>query len=238
VVVLSTGDELVEVGQPLPPGKIYNSNGYSIAAAVLSYGGRPQLLGIARDNEASLLASLQQRLEADILVTCAGVSVGDYDIVKDILARKGDIVFNTVRMKPGKPLAFGTIEIIDAGGVARKIPHLGLPGNPVSCMVTGELFLRPAVLKMLGRKNLARPTIEAVMDDAKDNPSGTRVFNRAIVSRREGVYHARLTGPQGTGILTSMSQANGLAIIPEDKAEVVPGDVLQVMMLDWDREEE
>ena len=160
--------------------------------------------------------------------------MGDYDVVKDVLVKQGEITFWTVRMKPGKPLAFGTIESLDKDGVARKIPHLGLPGNPVSCMVTGELFLRPAILKMLGRKNLARPTVEAVMEDAKDSPTRTRVFNRAIVSKRGGRYYARLTGPQGTGILTSMSKANGLAIIPEDKEKVAKGDVLQVMMLGWD----
>jgi len=234
VTILATGDELVEIGQPLPPGRIYNSNSYGIAALVLSYGGTPKILGIARDNEASLLERLQQRLDADILVTSAGVSAGDYDMVKGILAKKGDIVFSTVQMKPGKPLAFGTIESWDKDGVARKIPHLGLPGNPVSCMVTSELFLRPAILKMLGRKDLARPTVEAVMEDAKDNPTRTRIFNRAIVSKRDGRYYARLTGPQGTGILTSMSKANGLAIIPEDKEKVEKGEVLKVMMLDWD----
>jgi molybdopterin molybdotransferase len=234
VAILATGDELVDVGQPLPPGRIYNSNGYGIAASVLSYGGIPEMLGIARDNEASLLESLEQRLDADILVTSAGVSAGDYDIVKGILAKKGDIVFNAVRMKPGKPIAFGTIQSLDKNGVARNIPHLGLPGNPVSCMVTGELFLRPAILKMMGRKNLARPTVEAVMEEAKDNPTGTRVFNRAIVNKRDGCYYARLTGPQATGILTSMSRANGLAVIPEDKGRVEKGDVLKVIMLDWD----
>ena len=234
VTILATGDELVDIGQPLPPGRIYNSNSYGIAASVLSYGGIPEVLGIARDNESSLLERLQQRLDTDIMVTSAGVSAGDYDMVKDVLAKKGEIAFDTVRMKPGKPLAFGTIESLDKDGVTRKIPHLGLPGNPVSCMVTGELFLRPAILKMLGRKNLARPTVEAVMEDAKDNPTRTRVFNRAIVSKRDGRYYARLTGPQGTGILTSMSKANGLAIIPEDKEKVEKRDVLQVMMLDWD----
>ncbi|HEX79080.1 MAG TPA: molybdopterin molybdotransferase MoeA [Dehalococcoidia bacterium] len=236
VTILATGDELVEVGNPLPPGKIYNSNSYGIAASVLSYGGIPEVLGIARDNEASMLERLRQRMDTDIMVTSAGVSAGDYDIVKDILAKKGDIVFSKVRMKPGKPLAFGTIESIDRNGVARKVPHIGLPGNPVSCMVTAELFLRPAILKMLGRKNLARPTVEAVMEDTKDNYGGTRVFNRAIVTKRDGRYYARLTGPQATGILTSMSKANGLAVIPEDKVKVNKGDVLRVMMLDWDDE--
>jgi molybdopterin molybdotransferase len=234
VTILATGDELVDIGQPLPPGRIYNSNSYGVAASVLRCGGIPEILGIARDNEASLVERLQQCLETDIMVTSAGVSAGDYDLVKDVLAKHGKIVFCTVRMKPGKPLAFGTIKIKNKAGVTKDIPHLGLPGNPVSCMVACELFLRPAVLKMLGRKNLARPMIEVVMEEAKENEGRSRVFNRAIVSKRDGRYYARLTGPQGTGILTSMSTANGLAIIPEDKDKVEKGDVVRVMMLDWD----
>ena len=152
VAILATGNELVEVGEVLPAGKIYNSNSYSLAALVKHYGGIPMILGIAQDSEDSLVASLRRGLSADMLLTSGGVSMGDYDVVKDVLAKQGEIGFWTVRMKPGKPIAFGMIRGAEEGGVARSIPHLGLPGNPVSSMVTFELFARPALLKMMGKK--------------------------------------------------------------------------------------
>jgi len=236
VAILATGDELVDINQPLPTGKIYNSNTYSLAALVRRYGGIPKILGIALDSEHSVVARLCQGLDADMLITTGGVSAGDYDVVKDVLAKQGEISFWTVRMKPGKPLAFGTIKGVSKAGIARNIPHLGLPGNPVSSMVTFELFVRPAILKMMGKKNLTKPTIEAVVENSVVNRDRRRIFARVIVEKRRGQYFARLTGPQGSGILTSMTLANGLMVIPENKTEVVAGDIVQVMMLDW-REE-
>lgn len=236
MAILATGDELVELNKPLPPGKIYNSNTYSVAALVQRYGGIPKILGIALDSEESLVAKIRQGLDADMLITTGGVSKGDYDVVKDILAKEGEITFWTVRMKPGKPLAFGTIRGDSKAGKVRNIPHLGLPGNPVSSMVTFELFVRPSILKMMGKKNLAKPVVEAVLENSIVNTDGRRVLARAVVSKRSGRYFAQLTGPQGSGILTSMSSANGLVIVPEDKEKVVAGDVVQVMMLDWSEE--
>lgn len=227
VAVLATGNELVDINQPLPPGKIYNSNTYSIAAQVKRYGGIPKVLGIALDSEDSMVAKLNMALSSDMLITSGGVSMGDYDVVKDILAKEGEIVFWQVRMKPGKPLAFGRI---------KGIPHLGFPGNPVSSMITFELFARPAILKMMGKKNLAKPTIDAVIKDSVVNSDGRRIFARALVEKRDGQYFAALTGPQGSGILTSMTSAKGLVIIPEDKPNVAAGEMVKVMMLDWDEE--
>jgi len=227
VAILATGDELVDINQPLPPGKIYNSNTYSVAALIVRYGGVPQILGVALDSEDSLVTKLHMALDSDMLITTGGVSMGDYDVVKDILASEGEIVFWQVRMKPGKPLAFGRI---------KGIPHLGLPGNPVSSMVTFELFARPAILKMMGKKNLAKPTIEAIIENPVVNSDGRRIFARAVVEKRGGQYFARLTGPQGSGILTSMTLANGLVIVHEDKAGATAGDIVQVMMLDWNEE--
>lgn len=236
VAVLATGDELVDLGEPLGAGKIYNSNSYSVAALVRRYGGIPKVLGIARDSEDSLVASLKRGLEADMLVTSGGVSVGDYDVVKDVLAKQGEIAFWSVRMKPGKPLAFGTIRGVSKTGEVRNIPQVGLPGNPVSSMLTSELFIRPAIRKMMGKAQITKPTLEAVVEDTVVNSDARRIFARAVVEKRGGQYFARLTGPQGSGILTSMTVANALAIIPEDKAKVVPGDVVPVMMLDWGEE--
>ncbi len=236
VAILATGNELTDIGQPLPGGKIYNSNSYSVAALVLRYGGIPKTLGIALDSKSSLVVGLRQGLDADMLITTGGVSVGAYDIVRDVLAKQGEIAFWRVRMKPGKPIAFGTVKGLGKTGAARNIPHLGLPGNPVSAMVTFELFARPAILKMLGREKLAKPVIEAVITEPIVNSDGRRIFARAIVDKRGEQYFARLTGPQGSGILTSMSLANGLVIVPEDKPRVEAGDTVQVMMLDWNEE--
>jgi molybdopterin molybdotransferase len=230
VGILATGNEVVEINQPLLPGKIYNSNSYSLAAQVLRYGGIPELLGIAPDDVRQLTSAVREGLECDILVTSGGVSLGDYDVVKQVLATEGNVSFWTVRMKPGKPLAFGMFKRSDG----KQIPHLGLPGNPVSSMITFEVFARPAILKMMGRSNLVKSNITAVMEDSVGNKDGRRIFARVVVTRRDGKYFAHITGPQGSGILSSMTKANGLAIIPENTKEVKPGAPVEVMMLDWD----
>ncbi|MFC1993761.1 gephyrin-like molybdotransferase Glp [Chloroflexota bacterium] len=231
VAILSTGDELVNIGNPLPAGKIYNSNTYSLAAQVSNYGGIPKILGIAKDNIRDLEEKVALGQDADLFLTSAGVSVGEYDVVKDVLARQGEIGFWTVRMKPGKPLAFGVLKI---GG--RIIPHLGLPGNPVSSMVVFEQFARPAILKMRGKRNFAKPVIQAQSGSRVNNTDRRRVFVRVRVEERQGQYFAQVTGPQGSGILTSMAQANGLMIVPEDVSFVEEGDKVCVQMLDWSQE--
>ena len=236
VAVLSTGNELVEVGKPLPEGKIYNSNSYSIGSLVKKYGGIPKMLGFALDNEKSLIGKLKEAQDADMLLTTGGVSMGDYDMVKDILARDGEMVFWKVRVKPGKPLAFGKIKGKSQDGKARTIPHLGLPGNATSCMVSFELFVRPAMLKMMGKKKLDKPAVPAIMEDSVKNDAGRRIYDRAITEKQNGQYHARLTGPQGSGILTSMALANSLVVIPEETDKVNKGDTIQALMLDWNEE--
>jgi len=236
VAILATGDELVGVDQPLAPGKIHDSNTYTIAAEVSRYGGIPKILGIGRDSVRSLTEKIDEGLDADMLITSGGVSKGDYDIVKDVLAEHGEVGFWTVCMKPGKPLAFGVIKNVE-GGRKGRVPHLGLPGNPVSSMITFEQFARPAILKMMGKKILAKPAIRAIIEDDVVNTDGRRLFARVIVTRRGGQYHASPTGPQGSGILTSMARANGLAVIPENSKGVKAGDVVEVQMLDWGEEQ-
>ena len=229
VAVIATGDELLEPGGPIAPGKIYDSNSYSVAAAVLRYGGVPLFLGIARDNLESMNAKLEEGLDADLLLTSAGVSRGDYDIVKDLLASRGKVAFWSVRMRPAKPLAFGVFP--RPGG--RLVPHVGLPGNPVSALVAFEELVRPAILRMLGRTDLEKPTIRAELEEDVVNTDGRRVFARVVVTRRDGRYYACLTGDQGSGVLTSMALANGLAICPEDVPRMKAGEVVDVQMLDW-----
>ena len=229
VAVVSTGDELLEPGQPAVPGKIYDSNAPGLAALIEEYGGVPLRLGIARDTVEALTAKIQEALAADLVVTSAGVSRGDFDIVKEVLAREGAVDFWTVRMKPGKPLAFGTFAAPDG----RRVPHIGLPGNPVSSLLAFELFGRPAIHKMLGRGASARPVVRAIADEAIVNSDGRRVYARAVVRKaKDGRWHARLTGPQGSGVLTSMALANGLAICPEDRDQIDPGEETDVIILD------
>jgi molybdopterin molybdotransferase len=236
VAILATGDELIGVDQPLAPGKIYDSNTYTIAAEVSRYGGIPKILGIGRDSVQSLTEKIDEGLDADMLITSGGVSKGDYDIVKDVLAERGEVGFWTVCMKPGKPLAFGIMKRKE-GRRKRKVPHLGLPGNPVSSMITFEQFARPAILKMMGKKMLAKPTIRAIIEDDIENTDGRRLFARVSVTKRGGQYHASITGPQGSGILTSIAKANGLAVIPESSQGVKAGDMVEVQMLDWGEEQ-
>jgi molybdopterin molybdotransferase len=233
VAILSTGDEITAPGEPLLPGRIYDANAVSIAAMVKAAGAIPRLLGIARDTVEELTRKIREGFDADMIVTSAGVSRGDFDVVKDVLVQEGAIDFWTVRMKPGKPLAFGAFNTPSG----RRVPHLGLPGNPVSSMVSFELFGRPALYRMLGRGDWERPVIRAITRDEVRNVDGRRFYARCIVTKGEdGRYYADLTGPQGSGILTSMSAANALTIIPEDVPAAFPGDEIDVMMLDWVRD--
>jgi molybdopterin molybdotransferase len=226
VAILATGDELVEIDKPVGPGKIRNSNEYSNAAAVIRAGGIPIQLGIARDNLADLTAKIREGSEAraDLFITSAGVSVGDYDIVKDVLNREGEMHFWQVQMKPGKPLAFGLL---------RGVPLIGLPGNPVSASISFEVFARPAILKMLGKTKFTRPTVEAVLQEDVTSTADRRNFIRVKVERQNGDWVARTTGEQGSGILTSLARANGVLIVPEDVARVPRGTRVKIQMLDW-----
>jgi molybdopterin molybdotransferase len=229
VAILATGDELVASDEPITPGKIRNSNEFSNAAAVLKAGGIPVQLGIARDNIGDLTTKIRAGLDADadLFLTSAGVSVGDYDMVKDVLNAEGAMHFWQVKMKPGKPLAFGVLR-------GRKdVPLLGLPGNPVSAMISFEIFARPAILTMLGKTRFERPTVHAVLQEDVSNSSDRRNFIRVVVERRETGLVARTTGEQGSGILTSVSRANGLLVIPETVLKVRKGETVDIQMLDW-----
>jgi molybdopterin molybdotransferase len=217
---------LVDIDEPLVPGKIRNSNEYSNAALVAHYGGVPVRLGIARDTVADLTAKIHEGLaeNVDLFLTSAGVSVGDYDIVKDVLQAEGEIRFWQVRMKPGKPLAFGTIQ---------GVPLLGLPGNPTSSMVSFEQFVRPAILKMQGRTKLNKLAVEAILDDPLRR-SDRRGYQRVIVHRdTAGVHHAKTAGLQVSGFISAMAYADGLAIVPEGEGELPPGSRVTVQMLNW-----
>lgn len=225
VGVLSTGDELVDVEEALSPGKIRNSNSHAQAAQVVALGGTPVMLGVARDTEADIRAKLDVAAaeRVDLLVSSAGVSVGAYDKVKGVLDEAGDVAFWRVRMRPGKPLAFGTYS---------GIPYLGLPGNPVSAMVSFETFARPAILKLGGHTRLERPSVQAILlEDIQSD--GRESYLRAVVTRDERGYVALTTGSQGSHIMTSLVRANALLVVPEGVTEVAAGTPLTALMLDW-----
>ncbi|RKU14184.1 molybdopterin molybdenumtransferase MoeA [Candidatus Poribacteria bacterium] len=206
VAVVSTGDELTPLGEPLMPGKIRDSNRYGMYAQVQNAGGTPIDMGIAPDDEAETERIFRESLtKADALITSGGVSVGEHDVVKNVLTKLGKMNFWRVAMKPGKPQAYG---IIDGK------PIFGLPGNPVSSLVVFELFVRPALLKMAGHTDLLRPIFKATLAADVTNKDGRVNYMRAILTEQDGQYIAKTTGPQGSGILHSLVLANGLITIP------------------------
>jgi molybdopterin molybdotransferase len=220
VAIVATGDELVEGGEVRGPGQIYNSNGPALAAQVSEAGAMPIALGIARDNEADLSLKLARALEADFVVVAGGVSVGEADFVKEVLEKLGvALKFWKIAMKPGYPLAFGTFN-------GRLV--FGLPGNPVSAMVTFEQFVRPALLCAGGRRYFFRPTLSAILDEVILKKPGRRHFVRAVLSRVDGVDHVRLTGGQDSSHLMSVVRADGLMILPEARERFEPGETVQV----------
>jgi molybdopterin molybdotransferase len=224
VSILCTGDELVDVDGELKEGQIVSSNSYTLASQVKECGGIPLVLGIARDKKEELERKFREGLRADVIISSAGVSVGDYDLVKGVLKDIGmEMKFWKVAMRPGQPLAFGTI-----GGK----PAFGLPGNPVSSMISFEQFVRPYILKMQGHKKIFRPVVEAIWQEDFRKKTGRKYFVRCIVRKRDGGYLASSTGEQGSGILKSMVLANGLAIFPEEKDVIKAGERVKVQLLD------
>ena len=229
VGVLATGDELLAPGEPHEPGKLYDSNSYGVASAVRRWGAEPVFLGIAPDEPGALRKKLREGLETDLLITSAGVSGGAFDLVKDALSEMGEIDFWSVRMRPSRPLAFGALRRSDGAAV----PHIGLPGNPASALVALVKFARPALGRMMGRAPEGLRRIEAVMDERIVNFDGRRVYARVALEWRDGEHHARLTGAQGSNLLTSVAAADGLAICHEDAPAVEVGERTTVEMLDW-----
>jgi molybdopterin molybdotransferase len=227
VAIIGTGDEVIDIDQPLQPGKIRNSNSYLLEAAVRLAGAIPHRLGVARDTAESLREKLSAALAYDLIITSGGVSVGDFDLVKDIMSEQGHVDFWRINMRPGKPVAFGSIG---------SVPLLGLPGNPVSAAVTFELFGRPLIRKLLGHTRLLRPQVDVTLIDGVDEQVMRRHYVRAWVEWRDGRFVARTTGNQGSHITTSLLHANALVVVPEGGAEVRPGESARAIMLGWPEE--
>jgi molybdopterin molybdotransferase len=220
VAILSTGDELVAPGEIAGPGQIIDTNAYSLAAAVKQLGGVPQLLGIARDDYASLRQKIILGLQADALITSAGISTGDRDLVSEILSEVGvQQLFWRVAIKPSGPTAFG----IQAGK-----PVFSLPGNPVSSMIGFEELVRPALLKMMGQKVLFRPLRKATAKTTLLNTSGKLRFLRVKAMETDEGLVVESAGNQNTGVLSTMIRANAFAILPADRGKVDCGETVEV----------
>lgn len=223
VGVLATGDEVLEPGSPLAPGKIINSNSYSIAAQIVEAGGEPVMLGIVGDDREATRDKIVAGLAADLLVTTGGVSVGDRDYLKDVLIELGgEIKFWKVNMKPGKPFAFAVV-----GGK----PVFALPGNPVAAMMTFELFARPAMLRMSGHTRIFRPVVAAHLLEPLRNKADRPQLVRCRVTIENGRYAMSVTGNQSSARLSSLTEGNGFAALAPG-ATFAPGDEVAVSLLD------
>jgi molybdopterin molybdotransferase len=224
VAIVATGDELIKLGETPSIGKIVNSNSYSLAAAISSIGAVPVLVGIARDEVESHREKLTEGLKADVLITSAGVSMGDRDLVREVLDELGvEIVFWRVKVKPGKALAFG-----------RKAGKLvfALPGNPVSAMLTFEEFVAPALLKMMGHRQSVKPLFPAVLQSDLKKKAGQTHLVRVRLEYSGGKYLAWSAGKQDTGLLKTMLHANALAVLPADRESFAAGEEIQIHLLD------
>jgi molybdopterin molybdotransferase len=223
VAILATGDEIADLGDPDAGHKIINSNSYTLAGQVIEAGGTPLLLGVAPDERHEMSRRIASGLKADVLITSGGVSVGDFDYVRECLDQAGFTAhFWTVALRPGSPVTFGAVG---------QVPVFSLPGNPVASMVTFELFVRPALLKINGYTELFRTRSTAILQDEVRKRRGVRTFLRGILSQVNGQDVVTTTGPQGSGILRSMNLANCLIDIPEDVEQLQAGEMIQIISL-------
>jgi molybdopterin molybdotransferase len=224
VAVISTGDELVDVTETPAPGKIRNSNSYSIAAQVIAAGGIPVRFAIVPDDEAATRAAFEEAAaKTDFIATSGGVSVGDYDFVKPVLAEIGEMEFCRVAMRPGNPQTLGSID---------GVPFFGLPGNPTSTYVGFEVFVRPALRLMQGYRELDRPRVTARLEHDVRKKRDRRYYLRATLARDDDIYTARLSGPQSSALLTAAHRGNCLLVLPEGEEEFPAGSTVTAMRLD------
>ncbi|MDP6561119.1 MAG: molybdopterin molybdotransferase MoeA, partial [Candidatus Binatia bacterium] len=225
VAILATGDEIADLGESLTPGRIRNSNSYSLAAQVIGCGAKIKLLGVAADTPESIRQKLEEGFQSDVLLTTGGVSVGDYDYVKATFQEVGaEIKLWQVAIRPGKPLVFGR---------RGSKPFFGIPGNPVATVVSFEEFVRPALRKMMGHTHLCNSTVMARLEERIEKREGRRYYIRVRLRRENGEYLATTTGPQGSGILTSLVSAHGLAIFSEEITALDAGEIVPVRLLPW-----
>jgi molybdopterin molybdotransferase len=222
VAILATGDELVEPGQPLRPGQIYNSNAYAMAAWIEEAGGEPVRLPIVPDSREATRRLIQEATDCDAVVSSGGVSMGDHDHVGHVLHELGTVHFTRVAQQPGKPFTFATVA---------DTPVFGLPGNPAATMVGLEIYLRPALRRMQGYQRLQRPALLAILDEPVSQKD-RQLFLRGRLERRDDGDHISLTGPQGSGLITAMAWANALLVIPAGQGVLPAGERVTVLVLE------
>lgn len=223
VAVISTGNEIVDIGSEIKPGQIRNSNSYTLYSEIKKYKAVPKYIGIARDTVEDIKAKIQQALESDIIITTGGVSMGKYDFVRDVMTELGIIVgFEQVKMKPGRPCVFGS--------KGDKL-FFGLPGNPVSTMISFLQFVRPSILKMMGATQLKKPVVTATLKDNITKKPGRIHFIRGYFWIDNGNIYVSTTGPQGSGILKSMSDANCLIILADEIEKVKSGNKVSIQLI-------
>ena len=226
VVIISTGSELVEPGSPTEPGQIHESNSYLLTTAAREAGALAFRVGIVPDDDRSLMNAIEDQLiRADLVLTSGGVSVGAYDVVKEVLSRLGTVRFDRVAMQPGKPQGFGTVG-------PDSTPIITLPGNPVSSYVSFEVFVRPVIRRMLGVEPLHRPVVRASCLEPLTSQPGKRQYLRAWLDVAEGRYVVRPVGGPGSHLVSGMAHANALLVVPEDVTEVAEGGAVEVMVLE------
>jgi molybdopterin molybdotransferase len=232
VAILSTGNELEDMDEPVDPNKIPNSNSYALMAQVKALGIEPALLGIARDDPEELAEYLQRGLRFDVLLVSGGTSVGVHDYVRPTIEALGvQMKFWRVAMKPGHPVAFGVLQR-NSDSISKNTFVFGLPGNPVSSMVCFEQFVAPALRRMMGHARLYRRTLAARLTHNVKHQTGRTEFVRVTLAKEEGGYAATSTGAQGSGMLLSMARADGLMVVPADSNGVAAGSLVTVQLLD------
>ncbi len=231
VVVISTGDELVEPGHPVKKGQITDSNSFMLTAAAREAGAIAYRVPPATDDPSTLLGLIEDQLvRADLVVTSGGVSAGAYDVVKEVLSKQGDVRFDQVAMQPGKPQGFGTIG-------SDRTPIFTLPGNPVSAFVSFEVFVRPAIRKMVGASTLHRPSVKAVLEAGIRSPEGRRQFARGrLHTASDGSHQVKPLHGQASHMLADLAYANSLIVIPEQVTEMGPGQLVDAVLLERPKE--
>jgi molybdopterin molybdotransferase len=226
VVIISTGSELVEPGTPTRAGQIHESNSYILTTAAREAGATVFRVGIVPDEPHKLMDAIEDQLiRADLVLTSGGVSVGAYDVVKEVLTRLGTVSFEGVAMQPGKPQGFGTIG-------PDSTPIITLPGNPVSSYVSFEVFVRPVIRKMLGVEPLHRPTVRAVCQEGFESPADKRQYMRGWLDVVDGRYVVRPVGGAGSHLVGGLAHSNCLIVVPEDVTDVPDGSAVEVMVLE------
>ena len=223
VAIISTGNEVVDINEDIIPGQIRNSNSYTLYSEIKKYNAIPHIIGIAKDNINETKNIFRKALEYDIVISTGGVSMGRYDFVKEAyLDLDIDIKFEWVKVKPGRPLMFGT--------KGNKLVF-GLPGNPVSTLTSFIQFVRPAILKLMGANKINKPLIKAILEEDIKKKAGRMHFIRGIFTIKNNEFYVTTTGPQGSGILCSMSDANCLIIIPEDVTKISAGEKVIIQLI-------